>query len=248
MAYGYADPGAFDTELNAISFIVTRMMAKMDTMKPVKVKTVHGGGVAAAGTVDVIPLVSQVDGNGYGTPHGIVYGIPWSRVQGGKAAIICDPVAGDIGYVIAADRDTSVVRATGAAGLPGSGRTFDISDGIYAGACFNQAAPTTYIQFKADGGLKFVDGFGNVIETSSTGIAITPGSGLPVTVTGNMVVTGALQLGGSIVAQNGTTYTGNIVTSGNVSAGNVIANPGASQVTLLSHIHSALNAAPVPGH
>ena len=174
MAYGFIDPSVYDTQLNAISFIVERMMERMSTMKPVKVKAVHGGAVAAAGTVDVIPLVSQVDGNGYGTPHGVVYGIPWSRVQGGKNAIICDPEVGDIGYVIAADRDTYIIRATGAAGLPGSGRTFDIADGIYAGACFNQAAPTTYIQFKPSGaGIKVVDAFGNVIETSTTGVVIT---------------------------------------------------------------------------
>ena len=168
MPYGQQTPTDSNSDLNAIAAVVRTMIAELSTMKLVKVKAVHGGGVAAAGTVDVIPLVSQVDGNGYGTVHGTVYGLPWSRVQGGKSAIICDPVAGDIGYVIAADRDISKVKATQAAALPGSGRSFDIADGVYAGACLNAAAPTTYIQFKPDGYLKIVDAGGNVIETTST--------------------------------------------------------------------------------
>src|ERR1700688_3354724 len=137
--YGQQTPSDPNTEYTSIAFIVRSMMAKMDTMKLVKVTAVHGGGgaIAAAGTVDVQPLVNQIDGASppHATPHGTVYGIPWWRLQGGSSAVICDPIVGDLGYVICADRDISVVKGTGAVGNPGSLRRFNIADGIYVGGC-----------------------------------------------------------------------------------------------------------------
>ena len=101
--YGHQQPSDAAHPLNARDFHIRQIIARMNTMKLVQVTAVHGGGLAAAGTVDVLPLVSQIDGNGNVTPHGIVSGIPWSRVQGGLNAIICDPQKDDIGYVVASD-------------------------------------------------------------------------------------------------------------------------------------------------
>jgi hypothetical protein len=245
--YGHNQPGDSASEMGAISAIVRSIVARLDTMKLVKVAAVKGGGEGQpAGTVDVIPLVSQVDGNGYGTPHGTVPGIPWSRMQSGKNGVICDPVVGDIGYVVAADRDTSKVRSTKAAALPGSGRTFNIADGVYAGALLGDA-PTCYVLFKADGHLKFVDVDGNVIESSATGWSITPKTGQSITLNGNVIVTGNLQLAGAIQSQPGSLYTGNIVTSGNVIAGSGTGD----QVGLQTHKHPTAGtgapSSPTPG-
>jgi hypothetical protein len=234
--YGNAFPGDSNSELGAVAFVVRQMVGQMSTMKLVKVVAVHGGGEGQpAGTVDVQPLVSQIDGNGYGTPHGTVPGLPWSRAQGGKAGIICDPVVGDVGYVVAADRDISKVKSTKAAALPGTRRQFDIADGVYAGSCLN-AAPTTYLLFTPDGYFKFVDASGNVIQSSATGIAITPMGGQPVTVNGALVVTGNLQLAGTIEAQAGGLYGGNIATSGSVTAGSGTGD----SVTLQGHKHAGV--------
>ena len=120
-AYGQQTVSDANSDTDAISFLVKQLVARLDTMKLVQVTAVHGGGEGQpAGTVDVTPLVSQIDGNGYGTPHGTVYGLPWSRLQSGKSGIICDPQVNDIGYVMAADRDISKVKATSTAALPGS--------------------------------------------------------------------------------------------------------------------------------
>ena len=88
--FGYGQMSPYDTssEFAVTSFIVRQMIAKLDTMKLVQVVAVHGGGVNPGGTVDVYPLVCQVDGNFNGKPHGTVYGLPWSRLQGGKNAVI----------------------------------------------------------------------------------------------------------------------------------------------------------------
>lgn len=154
--YALQTPNDSQDEMSTISFIARRLIWRMSTMKLVQVQAVHGGGVAPAGTVDVLPLVQQIDGNGYGTPHGTVYGLPWSRLQGGKNAIICDPQVGDVGYVVAADRDISSTKAqapgstTTTGYVPGTRRQFHISDGIYAGGCLN-VAPEQYVQFSDDG-------------------------------------------------------------------------------------------------
>lgn len=248
--YGHEEPNDSADLPNSILFQMQMQMAKMDTMKPVKVMKVTGGGEGnPAGTVDVQPLVSQIDGNGYGTPHGTVPGIPWSRLQAGTNAIIMDPKVGDFGYVVAADRDISKVKNTMDFALPGSRRRFNIADGVYAGNLFGPA-PTCYLLFKPDGHLKAVDVDGNVVETSSTGISFTPASGNPVTVNGSLVVTQNLQLGGGIEAQDGTEYAGDIKTTGRVIAGNVFApsTVGGVFVSLLGHIHSANNTPPTAGH
>jgi hypothetical protein len=185
--YGHEIPNDSGSDFNAIAFVVSQMTAKMDTAKLVQVQAVHGGGLAGAGTVDVLPLVQQIDGNGYGTPHGTVYGLPWSRIQGGKNAIICDPQVGDTGYVVAADRDISVLKnqspgaVTTKGYLPGSRRRFSIADGIYAGGCLN-VAPNQYLIFTATG-VRLVDMNGNSFAMGPTGVTWTDFNG-------NQMVTG----------------------------------------------------------
>lgn len=244
-ASGQQTPDDSGSELQGTMALCERMIARLDTMKLVKVIAVHSNGeVAAAGTVDVQPLVSQIDFYGTAVPHGTVYGIPWWRLQGGPNAVICDPVVGDIGYVMAADRDTSKVRNTKAVAAPGSRRRYSISDGIYVGGCLN-AVPTAYVLFTADGHLKLVDidgnsvvtaaggititdKTGNVIQTSSTGIAMTPFGGQPVTVNGALVVTGNLQLGGTVESQAGGLYGGSIHTSGTITGDTDVVAAGKS--------------------
>lgn len=168
--YGQQTPSVANDDLNAVAFVVEQMMAQMSTMKLVRVTAVSGGGLAPAGTVDVLPLVSQIDGNGYGTDHGVVPGLPWSRTQGGDSAVICDPRVGDLGYVVVADRDTSRARATGAAALPGTRRRFDVADGVYAGGCLN-VAPAQYLIFTSTG-VRIVDRNGNSVSMGPTGMTL----------------------------------------------------------------------------
>jgi hypothetical protein len=253
--YGQEQPNDSGSDHDVIAFICDMKIAKIWTMIPVKVVAVHAGAgnPPAAGTVDVLPLVSQIDGNGYGTPHGTVYGIPWSRMQGGASAIVIDPVVGDLGYIDVASRDISKVKSTKAAALPGSRRRYNLADGIYSGAILN-AAPTSYIQATADGhwkivdldgnsiitaasGITLTDKTGNVIQTSSTGIALTPFGGQPVTVNGALVVTGNIQAGGALLSQTGSLYTGNIHTSGTITGDTDVIAAGKSGA---HHVHGGV--------
>jgi hypothetical protein len=254
---GQQEPGDSNSDFTVTRFIVQQLLSQLETMKLAKVVKVtypEGGAIGTlgpAGTVDVQLLVNQIDGAASATPHGVVYGIPWFRLGGGKNAVVCDPKEGDLGYVVAADRDISNVKAKKAQANPGSFRQFSIADGVYVGGVLNAAAEQAVIF--GDDFIRIVDKTGNVVEMSATGIELTPASGLPVKINGNGVVTGTLQLGGALQAIGGGTYGNAIATTGDV-----VAHSGTgSSVTLSTHRHAQANdsrgdveqpvAAPTPG-
>jgi hypothetical protein len=138
-------------EFNTISFIAQQILGLISTAKVVRVVAcTNDGGVSPVGFVDVQPLVTQVDGEGKTVPHGVVFNLPYSRLQGGTSAVILDPAPGDIGVAVFADRDISNVKATRDTAPPGSFRRYAIADGIYLGMVLN-AAPEQYVQFSAAG-------------------------------------------------------------------------------------------------
>jgi len=155
---GIQNPNSTTSEFNAQSFLIWSILSKISTSMLVQVKSVtNSGGVAAVGTVDIQPLVNQVNGANQAKPHAMIYGCPYFRLQGGADAIILDPKVGDIGIAIFPDRDSSSVIANKASIIanggtvnPGSGRMFDMSDGIYIGGILN-GVPTQYIEFAAGG-------------------------------------------------------------------------------------------------
>jgi hypothetical protein len=148
---GTQEPASGAGDFGALSFLVNQILARISTITLVKIVSVtNNGGVSPVGFVDVQPLVNQVDGAGNATPHGIVYGLPYFRLQGGTNAIILDPQVGDIGMCGFASRDISSVKASKAQANPGSGRVFDMADGLYFGGFLN-GTPTQYVQFSASG-------------------------------------------------------------------------------------------------
>lgn len=138
-------------DLNAHTFVVQQLLARVGTSMPVKIVAVtNAGEVSPVGFVDVLPLVNQVDGEGKPTPHGTIYHLPYSRMQGGANAIILDPQVGDLGIAVFAHRDISSVKATKKQANPGSNRRHDLADGMYVGGLLN-GSPTTYVRFSATG-------------------------------------------------------------------------------------------------
>lgn len=127
-----------------LAFVFGQLAAAMATSQPVLVAAVGTDGL----TVDVQPMVAQIDGDGNATPHGVIHGVPVLRVQGGTNGIIVDPVAGDIGMAVFASRDISSVKANKAPSNPGSRRQFDWADAVYIPGILN----LTPIQFVRIGG------------------------------------------------------------------------------------------------
>jgi hypothetical protein len=180
---GFQDPNTAASDFNALDFLVSSILARVATCTLVQVMGVsNDGGVSPVGTVDIMPLVNQLDGANNAVPHGTIYGCPYVRIQGGANAVIIDPQVGDIGLAAFASRDISAVAATKAQANPGSLRRFDMSDGLYVGGLLN-AAPTQYIQFTQAG---------ITIHSPTAVTVVAPAIGLqgPTTITGPLTVTG----------------------------------------------------------
>ncbi len=90
---GLAQPQDFGSHFNAIGFLIRAMLGKVWTATLVKVVNVTpGSGVPPAlGTVDLQPLVNQLDGQDQPTPHGTIFAVPYFRAQeGGTNGVICE--------------------------------------------------------------------------------------------------------------------------------------------------------------
>lgn len=209
---GGKDQSTDSSEYNRLVFIVKQLMSQGAHVALAQVMAVSNtGGVAAAGTVDVQPMVHQIDGQGNATPHGTVHGISYSRLQGGVNAVIHDPAVGDIGICVFADRDISSVKANKAVANPGSRRQFDYADGMYVGGILN-GVPQNFVQFDGSGNINITSGQGNVtVNSTADNVAINAPSG-NVTVVANHVSLGAT--GGPAVARVGDTVAGGVITSG----------------------------------
>lgn len=183
------------SDINAMSFLIAQMLGRISTATPVKVMAVYPAAVgdltATLGTVDVLPLVNQQDGAGKITKHQTVYGISYSRIQGGKSAIIMDPKVGDRGWLISASRDISSVKANRDQANPGSRRRFSLSDGMFVGGLLNDA-PTNYIQ---------VDDVLGVVINTPKDLKITVAGTVTVTAP-NTIINSAVVINGSITVNS----------------------------------------------
>ena len=140
-------------DYNQLVFVVQSLLSGVNVATLVKVMGVTPGAGGAAGTVDVLPLLNQVTGNGLGVEHTTVYGLPFFRLQGGANAVVCDPAMGDLGLAVFCDRDTSAIvnQPTSAlsvpGAMPGSYRRFNFSDGFYLGGWGATVVPSQFVQF-----------------------------------------------------------------------------------------------------
>lgn len=221
VAATYLNPEDYIDEIAVLRFAMRQLMAKLETMTPVTVIAVHPGTGTppVAGTVDVKPLLTMLDGDGNAVKPGVIYTIPYFRLQGGPWAVVIDPAAGDFGYIVSASRDISNVTKKSPAPAvqnPGSWRQYSYSDGIYMGGAFNNV-PAATCWFKSDGTFQISTQDGVVIKSDGSG-------NLAMTCT-TLAVTGAITATGEVTAKAG----------------------GASFVTLSQHKHSANNTPPTPG-
>jgi len=153
---GQADSGSGSSEFNMLAFVVKRLLARIRTVDLVQVISCSNtGAVAAVGSVSVQVMTNQMTGSRTPVAHGTIYNVPYLRIQGGNAAVILDPVAGDIGMCGFCARDISAVKASKKPANPGSYRMFDWADGLYLGGFLN-VVPTTYVQFDGAGAINMV--------------------------------------------------------------------------------------------
>lgn len=165
-------------------FIENFLNGRVNTALPCKVQAVCSDGISPTGRVDVLPLIVSLDAKNNAINPAPLYNLPYCRIQGGAAALVCDPVPGDIGLAVFCQRDVSnVVNGTPEPVQPGSFRNFDISDGFFIGGFLNQQ-PTCYIQILPDGNVIVTAPQHVTVNTSQTTINSNT------TINGNLTVTG----------------------------------------------------------
>lgn len=200
---------------NALNFIIQNAVDSVAVAIPVKVVAVNAGGSGSAtGYVDVLPLVTYVSGAGEAIQPVTLYHLPYSRIQGGIAAIVIDPVVGDIGLAVFAHSDTSTVtQGTSEPQQPGSKRHHSQSDGFYIGGFLNQA-PSCFLELKQDN---------TAILTAPATVTV---NSPDITLNGNTTVNGDF----AVVGGN-STMTGSLTTQGDVVSGGI---------SVQSHIHGGV--------
>jgi hypothetical protein len=160
------------SDYNALSFIIQQAIrGQVNTAIICKVVGV------SAGYVDVLPLVTQIDGFGEAVQPTKLYRLPYMRYHGGICAVKLDPVVGDIGLAVFAQKDCSSVGVgTTEPQKPASFRENSMANGFYVGGFLNRE-PSCFIELKQNN---------TIIINATSGLIINNN----VTVNGDVVASG----------------------------------------------------------
>lgn len=183
-------------------FIIQQLISNVHTMIPVEVVSVSvpTGTLAPIGRCSVRPLVQQVDGNNNVYGRGKIINVPYLRVQGGKNAVVLDPVVGDVGLCGFCERDISMVKRTGAEAAPNTRRQYSLNDAVYMFTMMS-GTPEQFVHFKD--------------------------SGIDIKSTGDININGlVIKPNGQLVLANGVVVDTHIHSQGNDSAGNAQQDTG----------------------
>lgn len=195
MSKGFQELNTSFNLTNALDFFTDQKLKSIFTCDVVKVINVDEK------TVDIQPLVYQVNGDNEIMKQEPIYGVPYCRQQAGMNGIILKPQVGDLGVVVYARRDISSVISSGGENVPDTRRFLSENDAIYLCSIASiMSQPTRFIEF------------------TESGISITPNTKL--TINGDVEVTGTVTaqdcISGTI---SGKTHTHSGVTSGGDSTG-----------------------------
>jgi hypothetical protein len=160
---GVANYNAGTSPFNSLSFIVQQAIrAQVNTCIICKVLA------CSDGYVDVLPMVTGVSGKGEAVQPTTLYKLPYMRYHAGVAAVILDPVPGDIGLAVFASKDCSNVKAgTTEPQQPASFRGNSQANGFYIGGFLNQA-PSVFVELTQGGAVNITAPGGVNINGSVT--------------------------------------------------------------------------------
>ena len=162
----YTDTGAY----NALDFAMNQKLKDgMQTSFVGRIDSCSGkGSEAGSGTVSATQLTAQADASGKSLPMPSMTKLPYTRLQGGIAAVIIDPVPGDICVFSCCKQDISGIKQGTSQPVPaGSYRSFSQSDSIAVGAIHTKT-PEVWIEIKQDKTVIIHAPKGGIIETDET--------------------------------------------------------------------------------
>jgi hypothetical protein len=143
---GVANYAAGNSQYNALSFMIQQAIREQDnTCIICKVVGVSDG------YVDVLPMVTQVSGKDEAIAPTTLYKLPYMRYHAGIAAVILNPVVGDIGLAVFAGKDCSNVKVgTSEPVPPASFRDNSMANGFFIGGFLNKA-PSVFVELTQGG-------------------------------------------------------------------------------------------------
>ena len=144
----YTDTGAY----NALDFAMEQKLRnELQTVYIGRVDACSGkGSGSGSGAVSATQLTAQADASGKSLPMPSMTKLPYSRTQAGIAALIIEPVPGDIGVFACCKQDISGIKQGTAEPVPaGSYRSFSQSDSVMIGAIHTKT-PEVWIEIKQD--------------------------------------------------------------------------------------------------
>jgi hypothetical protein len=143
---GVANYAAGNSQYNALSFMIQQAIREqVNTCIICKVVGVSDG------YVDVLPMVTQVSGKDEAIAPTTLYKLPYMRYHAGVAAVILNPVVGDIGLAVFAGKDCSNVKVgTSEPVPPASFRDNSMANGFFIGGFLNKA-PSVFVELTQGG-------------------------------------------------------------------------------------------------
>jgi hypothetical protein len=160
---GVAKYNAGTSPFNSLSFIIQQAIRQqVNTCIICKVEA------CSDGYVDVLPMVTGISGKGEAIQPTTLYKLPYMRYHAGAAAVILDPVPGDIGLAVFASKDCSNVKVgTTEPQQPASFRGNSQANGFYIGGFLNKA-PSVFIELTQGGAVNITAPGGVNINGSVT--------------------------------------------------------------------------------
>ena len=184
----------------SLSSAITQALMQVEGMLPAKVVKVD----RAAGRVSVQPMIQMGDTGGNKITRAIVPNIPIMTMGAGGIFASFPVQVGDLGFVFAADRDTSLFyQSQGGMDWPNTERLNQFGDGGFL--------PLKIFNFSIAGGV-LDDGFSLQTDDGSTFVTLKAGE---VQITAAMVkIVGDIEHTGNLVRMGDTTTTGAVINNG----------------------------------
>lgn len=174
--FGFMQQKDANGDENAIDFAIRQVIkSSVQTAKIVKVTAVD----SAARTVDVQPLTLQVTPNGSTKEMPTVCSVPYGYEQAGTCLIRVDPIVGDVGLIVCADRDISRLKALWNKCAPATLRTHNLADAVYVRTLYTGQQAAHEIQVDPNNGVTITSSLVVQVKASAK-------------ITGDLEVTGTI--------------------------------------------------------
>jgi protein gp138 len=201
------DPANNDTLTGTLRQVFLKLMQRTDGVLPASVVAFDG-----TSRVQVQPLIPLVATDGQQTSRAQIASIPVVQVGAGGYFLHFNLKPGDLGLIIACDRDISNFLQSYQEAQPNTARIKNFSDSFFLPCVMNGF--TVAGEDRENAVLQNIDGTVR-ISLSTTGVKITaPPNGIELN--SDVLITGKLTVNGRVIAETDLASGGNITAAGTI--------------------------------